>query len=133
MRRNLIFILALLFALGASAKKDRYTRVYMFGMATAFTDSVVVMTDIQSVDSAFVTANNLLPERSIYSYQLESFFEIRDGKPGVTVAVIWGTDRKLVEKDFLKLRRRFMNDKTTKLQPLTSEEFTFKKVEHYAE
>lgn len=122
-----------MFSLGASAKKDQYTKVYMFGMATAFTDSVVVMTDIQAIDSAFVTAKNFLPERSIYSYQLESFFEVKKGKPGTTVAVIWGTDRKRVEKDFLKIRRRFMSDKTTKLESLTTEEFKFQRVEHYAE
>lgn len=127
--RNLLILLALICSLAVSAKKDELVKVYMFGVATTFNDSTLVMTDINTIDSAFVR-NSVLTERVIYSYQLEDYLETVCKKQGVTVAVIWGTNRKSVEKDFLKIRRRYLQDKTTKLEALPEEKFRFKRVDH---
>ncbi|MCF0195352.1 MAG: hypothetical protein HUK00_09295 [Bacteroidaceae bacterium] len=127
--RILFILLALVCSLSANAKKDEIVKVYLFGVATTFNDSIVIMTDINSIDSAYVK-NGTLPERVIYSYQLEDYLETICKKPGATVAVIWGTDRKSVEKDFLKVRKRFLQDKTTKLEALPEEKFRFRRVDH---
>lgn len=129
--RKLFFFLALLCSLSAFAGKDRYTRVYMFGVATQFTDSVVVMTDIIAVDSAFVNKYNMLSERVMYSYQLEAWLERVQKRAGATVAVFWTTDRRKIEKNFLKIRRRYLDDTTSRLLLLQPDEFVFKRVEHY--
>ena len=58
-------------AYGATAKPKKQ-RVYMFGVAQSFTDSVAVMTDLQGVD-AYIMPNGFLADRSLYSLQFNNY------------------------------------------------------------
>jgi len=81
MRTRFFTLLAVCFTLAvlgiastASAKKVAVPKMYMFGFAASFTDSIVHFTDIQEVDSAWIdTKSKFLLSREEYSYQLRDY------------------------------------------------------------
>lgn len=69
-------------ALPASAKM--VDKVYVFGLAASFNDSLVYITDIFEVDSAYIEDNrtHFLLNRGDYSYQLRNYFRQKGmGRP----------------------------------------------------
>lgn len=132
MKHKLLIVIALAMTVvgTAVAQRSKPQRVYMFGVATTFNDSTVFLTDIQQLDSVFLTKSGIMSERSIYSYQLETYLQTQRERPNATTAVFWATKRKKVERSFIKVRRRFLNDTTTHLIPLQADEFRFTLVEH---
>ena len=65
----------LLIAVSMQAK-DEMKRIYIFGFASSFNDSIVCFTDVQAVDSAWLNSkNHFLVSREDYSYQLRDYLE----------------------------------------------------------
>ena len=65
----------LLIAVSMQAK-DEMKRIYIFGFASSFNDSIVCFTDVQAVDSAWLNSkNHFLVSREYYSYQLRDYLE----------------------------------------------------------
>ena len=63
----------LLIAVSMQAK-DEMKRIYIFGFASSFNDSIVCFTDVQAVDSAWLNSkNHFLVSRENYSYQLRDY------------------------------------------------------------
>ena len=112
MRYTRIFcvLLAVSFALSLLAKepkdKNKYG-VYMVGVSASFQDSLVYFTDVQFVDSAYVTGKGFLVERSQYSEQLHDFFSSENGDRNRTCFVLFNTKKKNVEKEVHKLRQKY--------------------------
>lgn len=128
---SLLFLVCCGLGLSASAK-SKLNKVYMFGFAASFTDSVVYITDIQSVDSAYLDARTgFLAERSLYSTQLQYFIEKTFGKVNATCAVFYNVSRKKLEKEFLSVRKQYGTDRTVVLKPIGSDEFRFQTEEHH--
>lgn len=121
--------------LGLSASaKSRLNKVYMFGFAASFTDSVVYITDIQAVDSVYLDGKTgFLAERSLYSTQLQSFVEQSYGKSNATCAVFYNVSRKKLEKEFLSVRSRYSADRTLLLKAIGGDEFRFQAETHHEE
>ena len=63
-------------------------KAYMFGFAASFTDSIVFFTDIQEVDSVWLTPKKYLAGKSNYSYQLRNFCTDSLGFKNRTVVVV---------------------------------------------
>lgn len=98
-------------ALLASASiqaKDEMKRVYIFGMASSFNDSTVCFTDIQAVDSAWITGKaHFLVSRENYSYQLYHYLEDNMGFKNPTCMVSYSTSLSAVKKKWQKLHDRY--------------------------
>lgn len=57
--KTLLFILAALVATTSLYAAGKKTRVYVYGFAASFNDSIVYFTDIQTLDSATIASNQV--------------------------------------------------------------------------
>ncbi len=116
---------------GATAK-IKQTSVYMFGFATSLTDSVVYITDIQRVDSAYIdTKTNFLQERALYSLQLQNYIERTYAKPFATCVVFFAEKKSKLEAEFVRVRKRYKADSELLVQPIGGDAFRFVPETHY--
>lgn len=128
MRRTILAILLIAVAaitiLAASAK-PRQQRVYMFGVARSFTDSVLIMTDLQAID-VYIMPNGFLADRSLYSLQLNNHLVVRQQREHMTCAVFFDKNKAKAEKKYQKLRKNYRQRQAVTLQSLGVDEFRFK-------
>lgn len=90
------------------AKQILVPKGYMFGFIANFTDSVVYLTDIQTVDSVWYDdKSKILLGRSSYSNQLRDYFANKLNKPHRTCVTIFALTRKDAEKKYLKMRKLY--------------------------
>ena len=107
----LLVAIAALLATTVTAKKQSVQKIYIYGMAATFTDTIVYFTPIQEVDSAWVdTKTNFLQGRENYSYQLREYLTSQQ-MPHRTCVVIYNQDRQKLEKEFLKMKRIYTTGK----------------------
>lgn len=91
------------------AQNVKVPQAYMFGFVASFNDSTVYFTNIQKVDSVWVTKKKkMLAGRNNYSYQLREYFAQQRNLPNRTCVVIANTDRKKVEKKFVKMKNKYL-------------------------
>ncbi len=107
--------------------KDMPTRkrVYMFGFAASFTDSLAFMTDVIAVDSAYVHKNGFLADRTLYAAQLDMYLQTQMGLNDMTCVVFFNEKRGDLEKKFLKVKKRYQKDQTVRLDMLGADLFVF--------
>lgn len=92
----------------AGAKEKRVPRIYMYGISASFADSTVYFTNVQTVDSAWIdTKSDILLGRDNYSLQLKNMLAEKHGERNRTCIVVFGTNKTKVEKDLLKMRRKY--------------------------
>ena len=85
----------------------RQTKVFMYGFAASFNDSIVYITDIQTIDSAWVDSRTgFLYSRNNYSYQLRDFLQ-RIGVEHPTCITAFAIKRKDIEKKYLSIKKRY--------------------------
>ena len=113
MIRYIVVVLCLAMGIGtASAKKRQVEKMYMFGMAAAFTDTIVHFTNIQTVDSAWIDSKtDFLQDRDVYSNQLRNYLRDRQQAPNRTCIVFYSTKREKLEKKYQKIQRLYGKDK----------------------
>lgn len=105
---------AMMLALGATAeaKKTMVPKMYMFGIAASFNDSIVYFTNVQEVDSAWIESKNkFLLDRGNYSLQMKEFLARKMQSPQRTCIVYYNTDRTKLEKKFIKIRQLYTQQK----------------------
>lgn len=109
--KQLFLVIALMAAstTQVQAQDVKVPHVYMFGFVASFNDSTVYFTNIQQVDSAWVTKKkHFLSGRNQYSYQLRDFFSQQRNMPNRTCVVIANTNRKKVEKKYIKMKNKYL-------------------------
>lgn len=113
MKKYIVVLCLMMVGLGtASAKKQQVEKMYMFGMAAAFTDTIVHFTNIQTVDSVWIESkNNFLQDRDVYSYQLRNYLRDKQQSPNRTCIVFYSTKREKLEKKYQKMKRLYGKDK----------------------
>lgn len=102
-----LIMVALLTAMftSVSAVVIRVPKMYMFGFAASFNDSIVHFTSIQTVDSVCIDhKTKLMTGRENYSYQLRDYLATQN-MPHRTCVVFYNQDRKKIEKQYLKMKR----------------------------
>jgi len=134
-KTTLLMILSALFMIcsNISAAKQPVPKIYMFGVAAAFTDTIVHFTDIQEVDSAWInTKNKFLLERQAYSYQLRDYLDQVLQMPHRTCIVFYSLKKEKLEKKYQKMKTLYTKSKDGKmhfdLRQLGQEQFRFKTV-----
>ena len=141
-RVALSVFLSVLFT-SVNAVNVRMPKMYIFGFAASFNDSIVHFTDIQAVDSVWIDyKTKLMAGRENYSYQLRDFLSTKN-MPHRTCIVFYNQDRKKIEKKYLKMKRIYTLGtkkvrKNTKkgatinsydIRNITSEDFKFRSVD----
>ena len=96
----------------ASAQNIQVPKAYLFGFAASFNDSTVFFTDIQQVDSVWVTKKkSFLAGRSNYSYQLRDYCERKMDLPKRTCVVVSALKKKEAEKKYKKMMKKYVGKK----------------------
>jgi len=123
-----VLVAMLCFVLTASAaKKPEMTRVYIFGFAASFVDSLAYQTDVQQLDSAWIEpAHKFLVDRSLYSLQLQYYLESAEGKKNTVCTVFFDTNQRRLQKRWNKVKNRYEKAEGLHLTPLTTDRFRFK-------
>jgi len=124
-----------LMALGTgnvSAQDVKVPHAYMFGFVASFNDSTVYFTNIQKVDSVWVTKKKqMLSGRSQYAYQLREFFSQKRQMPNRTCVVMANVDRKKLEKKYIKMKNKYLvkSKKPYDVRSLSDNDFKFAAVD----
>ena len=108
-------------------KVDEPKRVYLYGVATNFNDSVTYITQVQHLDSVIIHPNGALQNYSIYSMQLKVYLEGTLGNVNQTCAVVYSYKKKKLEKRFIKTKKKFLANKDQVLRQIGTDTFTFQK------
>lgn len=122
----LLLLLFLASATAMQAKDKKAKDVYAFATGTCLNDSVVYISAIAQLDSATVNAKTkFLQDRQLYSYQFKMFLDKAYSKSH-TCAVFFSENKNALEKKYIKLRRRYNKEKTTRFVEVPADQFTFK-------
>lgn len=122
----LILTAMLVFCATNADAKPKQTTIYVFGISISLTDSTAYLTDIQTLETAYIdNKTGFLYDRSIYSQQLQMWIEYSKNKPGTTCAIFFGEKKSKVEKKYIKVRNKYNKDRSTKLHSLETGEFKF--------
>ena len=105
---TILTVVALGLATTACAKKVAVPKMYMFGFAAAFTDSIVHFTDIQEVDSVWIDSKTtFMLGRESYTFQLRNYLAEKIQMPHRTCVVIYSQKKKKIEKKFAKMLKLY--------------------------
>jgi len=107
MHRILTIIAALLLTVTTATAKREAKQVYMFGFAASFTDTIVHITGIQQVDSAWIDNHGFLLGREFYSLQMKQYLTDSLAMPHRTCAVFYATKRKDIDKQFARVTKLY--------------------------
>ena len=111
-------------------KKERVIepkRVYLCGVSLNFNDSVVYVTDIQSLDSVIINKEGSLANYSTYSLQMKVYMEGTLGEINQTCAVLYSDDKKNLEKRINRMRKHFLANENKLFKKVSREAFAFRK------
>ena len=116
----------------AAPKKEKVKieepkRVYMFGVATNFNDSVIYVTDVQYLDSVIIKPDGSIQDYASYSLQFKVYLEGVLGETNQTCAVIYSDKKKKLDKRYIKARKRYRDDKGKMIIPIGTNLFQFHK------
>ena len=140
----LLFCLACALPLSAQpkgkgkAKKEQVVKqkepvmkpVSMFGVGVSFTDSVVYQTEVQRVDSAWITTSpTLLMDRALYSLQLQYYMEHQGVKNSVC-AVFFSKSAGKMQRLWKKIRKRHEQAPTQRFKIVPLSDFRFQAEEY---
>ena len=99
--------------------------VSIFGLGISFTDSVVYLTEVQRLDSAWITpSKHFLMDRALYSLQLQYYMEHQGVKNSIC-SVIFNKGASKTKRQWAKIRKRHEQspDQRFKIVPLSDFRF----------
>ena len=123
------FLLANMLPSTASAKSVVTPRMYMFGFAASFNDTIVHFTDIQAVDSVWIDEKSkFLSRRDYYSDMLRDYLD-KQQMPNRTCIVIYDKKVSRLQKKYLKMKKLYAGTKKVKnhneIRTIGADEFKF--------
>lgn len=115
---------------GVHAKKDKKdVEVYLCGVASAFGDTIVSITDIQMISgSDLLDKNGFLLARNQYAYQFKGYLENTENLPHRTCAILFAKKKSKLENQIRKLKEQYSGG-SMKLKMVDSDKFKFVKFE----
>jgi hypothetical protein len=113
-----------------SAKTKIVPKVYAFGFAASFNDSIVCFTDMQTIDSAYIDSkNHFLLSRDNYSYQLKGYIENNLSLKNRTCIIVFALKQKDLEKKYTKMKRKYTAKKNFDVRYIKSSQFHFERID----
>ncbi len=113
MKRNLLTLilalgLTMIFLGHSEAKRVVVPKMYMFGFAASFNDTIVHFTDVMEVDSVWIESKNkFLLGRNYYSRQFKDYLTTAENLPLRTCITVYAPTRAKAEKKLLKMKRLY--------------------------
>lgn len=108
------------------AKDKKNDKVYLFGVGSAFGDTIVHFTSIIELDNvALEKKTKFLPMRSVYSLQLKAYLEGTLGLNQQTCCVIFSKSKKKISKKYYKLKKAYLEDSGSVLKIIGEDDFRF--------
>ncbi len=101
-------------------------KVYAFGVAASFNDTVVYYTEIQMLDSVTLDKRGFLPRREHYSYQLKNYLESKLAKSDYTCMIYFSENKGRLQKEAGKVKGKYAKG-NMKLQSIDPSDFSFEK------
>lgn len=134
--RNILAVAALVATASltesAMAKHVMVPKMYAFGFAASFNDTIVHLTDIIELDSAWIDKKTkFLLGIGVYSTQFRNYLADQKNMPGRTTVVIYDRKRSKIEKRYLKMKRLYGGSKNKRqydIRTLSPNEFRFQSV-----
>lgn len=128
-------MLIVMTTLGMQAKEIQVPKLYVFGFAASFTDTIVHFTDVQEIDTPWIDKKKgFLLNRELYSSQLRSYLNTNQQLPHRSCVVVYNKNRNKAEKEYLKMKRLYTQSKDGKqhfdVRFINADDFHFKTV-HY--
>lgn len=109
-------MMATLLPTTASAQNVVTPKLYMFGFAASFNDTIVHFTDIQTLDSVWVNKKtNFLLARDVYSNMLRNYLATQQ-QPYRTCVVFYDRKLKKLQKKYLKMKKLYEGSKRSKVK-----------------
>lgn len=122
----LILIALLALCTTDAVAKPKQAKVYVFGVSINFTDSVTYITDVQTIDPAYIdTKTGFLYDRSIYSQQLQIWIEYNMKQPNTTCSIFFSKNKSKLESKYVKVRDKIRKDDSTVLKTIDTGKFKF--------
>ena len=122
--------MAFLIGNSVSAKTKIVPKVYAFGFAASFNDSIVCFTDMQTIENAYIDSrNNFLLSRENYSYQLKGYLEDKLSLKNRTCIIVFALKQKDLEKKFAKMQRKYDSKKNFDVRLIKSPQFHFERID----
>lgn len=122
--------------LPAQAKQKKVVQkpVYMVGVGFSLVDSAVFITDMHLVDSVTIEKKTkFLKDRQLYSFQLQHYLEeTYKGGPYIP-SVFFSPNKKKMERRYLSLHKRYVQDKDLRMYLIDQGQFRFKAEEYIEE
>ena len=102
------FILAAIIPTTSQAKGTAPQRVYMFGFAASFNDTIVHFTNIQTIDSVWIEGKTgFLLSRHLYSTMLRDYLD-KNQMPYRTCVVFYNKNLKKLQKKYIKMKKLYL-------------------------
>lgn len=132
MRLTKYFMIAIaastLLAVSSVSAKNKQAKIYAYGFAASFNDSVVYLTDIQPIDSAWLEERtNFLVSRDNYTYQLREYLENK-GVEHRTCIITYAMTRKNIEKKYIALRKKYVGKGNFDVKYINYTDFQFRSI-----
>lgn len=120
-----------------NAKNGVVPKMYMFGFAASFSDSIVHFTDVQELKDVWIdTKTDFLLGRDGYSYQLRDYLAGKN-MGHRTCVVVFNKSRKKLEKELQKMKELYGPAKDGKqyydVRHLSPSDFSFKTISFQVE
>ena len=101
--------------------------VYLFGVSQMLTDSIVYITSINQIDSIDLNKKtHALHNRSEFSLQLKEYLEGQVKLHKQTACVFFNVKRKKLNKQYYKIKKRYLDDKGKRIIFVDDRYFKFK-------
>ena len=125
-RRCMALLLLALPLAVVAGPQARLQRVYIFGFAASFTDSIAYQTDVQMLDSAWIESKHgFLVDRALYGLQMQYYVEGQLKNSNSICTVFYHKNPRKLQKLWNKVQKRYAKAEGLKLQPLSKEQFAF--------
>lgn len=96
-------------AMSQTGRNVTVPKMYIFGFAASFNDSIVHFTEIQELDSVWIDHKlKLMAGREHYSNQLREYLTDNLHMPHRTCVVMYNQNRQKLEKEYLKMKYIYM-------------------------
>ncbi|MBP5381024.1 MAG: hypothetical protein J6Y39_04765 [Bacteroidaceae bacterium] len=102
----------------------RKQEVWMFGVATSFTDSLMLVTDLQPVE-AYILPGGFLANRTHYMLQLNAFLVNKVQLPNMTCVVFFDKKKSKAYKKYLKINKKYREQPGMSVQHIGGDIFDF--------
>lgn len=124
--KSILLTLVLFSVCASSFGKSKERTMYIFGVATSLTDSIVYVTETQKFEEIELTDVEFSKTLSRYSVQLQNYVSVMMSTKFQTGVVYFSRKKKTVDKDKNRVVNKFIKKNQMLKVDIPKDEFEFK-------